>query len=141
MPKGREPPEHPSDNSGDTPGASTPAPQPDTSGEDQQRIHEAYQKLGHLGGEATSESHGHEFYKEIGHKGGEARKLQMAEGEIFTKGPPGQGRTGEGYGPYKCKLCGVAKLYWFATLPGNDEPECPKHHLPLTVLEDSSDAR
>ncbi|HEY9723095.1 MAG TPA: KGG domain-containing protein [Oscillatoriaceae cyanobacterium] len=28
-------------------------------------------EAGHLGGEATSRTHGHEFYSEIGHKGGE----------------------------------------------------------------------
>lgn len=38
------------------------------SGSESERVHEAYQKLGHLGGEA--------------------RKQQMAEGEIFTKENP-----------------------------------------------------
>jgi uncharacterized protein len=77
---------------------------------DDERVHEAYQKLGQMGGEATAETHGRDFYQEIGvkggetvkekygpefyseigrkggeaggHKGGEARKEQMARGEI-----------------------------------------------------------
>lgn len=41
-------------------------------GDEQERVHEAYSKLGHLGGE----------------KGGEIRKEQMARGEIFTHENP-----------------------------------------------------
>lgn len=41
-------------------------------GGESERVHEAYSKLGHLGGE----------------KGGEIRKEQMAKGEIFTKENP-----------------------------------------------------
>lgn len=49
---------------------------------EEERAHEAYQELGHKGGEATAEKHGREFYEDIGKKGGEARKEQMAEGEV-----------------------------------------------------------
>ena len=55
-----------------------------------QRVREAYQKLGHMGGEAVKEKYGPEFYSQIGkkggEKGGEARKAQMARGEITANG-------------------------------------------------------
>ncbi len=58
---------------------------------DEQRIREAYQKLGHMGGEAVKEKYGPEFYSQIGkkggEKGGEARKAQMARGEIKARKP------------------------------------------------------
>ena len=57
---------------------------------DGQRVREAYQKLGHMGGEAVKEKYGPEFYSQIGkkggEKGGEARKAQMARGEITGNG-------------------------------------------------------
>lgn len=44
--------------------------------EEQQRMHNAYAEIGHIGGEVG------------GHKGGEARKEEMARGEIFPKENP-----------------------------------------------------
>lgn len=49
---------------------------------DQDRVHEAYARLGHLGGEAVKEKYGDGFFSRIGEKGGQARKAQMARGEI-----------------------------------------------------------
>lgn len=50
------------------------------------RVHEAYAKLGHLGGEKVKEKYGDAFFSRIGEKGGQARKAQMARG-IIAKNP------------------------------------------------------
>ena len=68
----------------------------DRSNEDE-RVHEAYQKLGRRGGEATSETHGREFYEEIGHKGGQKVKELIEAGKKRGGGgtPSGEGGSSE----------------------------------------------
>ena len=63
-----------------------------------ERIHEAYVQLGHLGGAATKEKHGPDFYSEIGQKGGEARKGELGHEGYQQMGYRGGSATRNKYG-------------------------------------------
>jgi general stress protein YciG len=56
---------------------------------DGQRVREAYQKLGHMGGEAVKEKYGPEFYSQIGKKGGDTVKGKYGPEFYHTIGEKG----------------------------------------------------
>lgn len=56
---------------------------------DEPRVREAYQKLGHLGGQAVKKKYGPEFYSQIGKKGGDTVKAKYGKGFYHNIGEKG----------------------------------------------------
>lgn len=53
--------------------------------EEQKKMHEAYSKMGQVGGETVRDKYGKEFYETIGEMGGSKRKEDMAHSGEYKK--------------------------------------------------------